>query len=65
MHEESAYHEKGTAPMQTETDGKPRTGRDLLEALEANGLVGMWQDRTDIADSTGFARKLRERAQTR
>lgn len=44
---------------------KPRTGRELLEALRASGLVGMWRDRQDIGDSSEFARKLRERAQKR
>jgi hypothetical protein len=34
------------------------TTRDLLRS----GLVGMWADRTDIDDSAGFARGLRERA---
>ncbi|MGH9463427.1 MAG: hypothetical protein ACRD1X_19665 [Vicinamibacteria bacterium] len=34
------------------------TMRDLLNS----GLVGMWADRTDIADSADFARRLRERA---
>jgi hypothetical protein len=40
---------------------KPLTARALLES----GLVGMWKDRTDIGDSAGFARQLRERAQKR
>lgn len=34
------------------------TMRDLLRS----GPVGMWADRTDIADSADFARRLRERA---
>ncbi len=37
------------------------TAKSLLES----GLVGMWKDRKDIGDSAEFARKLRERAQTR
>jgi hypothetical protein len=44
---------------------KPKTGRELLQALRASGLVGMWQDRQDIGDSSEFARRLRERAQKR
>jgi len=34
---------------------------DLLQS----GLVGMWAHRTDMADSREFARRLREKAQTR
>lgn len=44
---------------------EPRTGRELLQALRASGLVGMCRDRQDIGDSSEFARKLRERAQKR
>jgi hypothetical protein len=43
----------------------PTTGKELVELLQANGLIGMWADRTDIGDSVAFARRLRERAQTR
>jgi len=39
----------------------PLTGKRLLES----GLVGMWEDRADIGDSVEFARKIRERAQSR
>jgi hypothetical protein len=39
----------------------PLTGKKLLES----GLVGIWEDRTDIGDSVQFARKLREKAQRR
>jgi hypothetical protein len=39
----------------------PLTGKRLLES----GLVGIWEDRTDIGDSAEFARKLREKAQRR
>ena len=46
-------------------DSKPKTGRDLLNALEALGFIGMWADRTDIQDSSEFARQLREQAWTR
>jgi hypothetical protein len=34
------------------------TGAELL----ASGLVGLWADREDIADSAGFARELRRKA---
>jgi hypothetical protein len=40
---------------------KQLTARALLES----GIVGMWKDRTDIGDTLDFARKLRERADTR
>jgi hypothetical protein len=43
---------------------------DAKSALSASdlvrsGLVGMWASRTDIDDNHAFARRLRERAQTR
>lgn len=38
--------------------GKGLTARELLES----GLVGMWKDRADIADTGQFARTLREQA---
>jgi hypothetical protein len=44
-----------------ETESRPLTASDLLES----GLVGMWAGRSDIGDSQEFARRLRERAQTR
>jgi AcrR family transcriptional regulator len=44
---------------------KPRTGKELLEVLEKNGLIGMWADRDDIGDTLEFARKLRKMASTR
>lgn len=37
------------------------TGAELL----ASPLFGMWADRTDIRDSSEFARELREKAQRR
>ena len=52
-------------PLFSEEDTKPKTGRELLQALRANGLIGIWKDRTDVGDSSAFARKLREEAQTR
>ena len=30
-----------------------------------SGLIGVWKDRHDIQDSSAYARKLREQAQTR
>jgi len=37
------------------------TARQLLDS----GLIGLWQDRTDIVDSAVYARQLREQAQRR
>jgi hypothetical protein len=53
------------APSTVPDDGKPRTGKELLDALIAAGVVGMWKDRTDIGDSVEFARKLRREAERR
>ncbi len=33
--------------------------------LRRSGLIGMWQDRSDIQDSSVYARQLREQAQRR
>jgi len=33
--------------------------------LRRSGLIGMWQDRSDIEDSSVYARQLREQAQRR
>ena len=49
----------GTKPQPTKK--KRLTVRDLLDS----DLVGMWEDRTDITDSSVYARQLREQAQTR
>ena len=40
-------------------------GARLVAELTANGFIGAWKDREDIGDSVEFARRLRERAQTR
>ncbi len=46
----------------TASESRPyMTARQLLESE----LVGLWEDRTDIGDSSQYARLLRERAQTR
>ena len=46
-------------------DGKPATGKELLEALVKSGFIGAWKDRTDIVDSVEFARRLRALTETR
>ena len=44
---------------------KPATGKALLEALQGEGILGMWRTRQDIADSTSYARALRAASETR
>jgi hypothetical protein len=50
-----------------QTKGRPpgaasiRTSNDLLQS----GLVGLWADRHEIADSCAYARELRRRAEQR
>ena len=43
---------------------KPKTGAELLAILEESGLIGVWEDREDIGDSSEYARKLRKQAET-
>jgi hypothetical protein len=45
----------------TSTKVRPLTSKDLL----GSGLVGIWKDRGDVADSVSYARKLRDEAQNR
>lgn len=45
-----------------ESPSKPMTGRELYPMLLKNGLIGLWKDRSDIGDSSEYARVLRERA---
>ena len=42
-----------------------KTGADVVAYWQAQGLIGDWADRKDIADSVEYAGKLREKAQTR
>jgi hypothetical protein len=37
------------------------TARQLLDS----GLIGLWEDRKDIDDTAGYARRLREQVQKR
>ncbi len=43
---------------------KPRA-RLTVGRLRRSGLIGLWQDRDDIIDSSVYARQLREQAQMR
>jgi hypothetical protein len=42
--------------------GEPRTGRELVEHWQAEGLI---RTRADVADSQKYARQLREEAEQR
>ncbi|GAB4401741.1 MAG: hypothetical protein OHK0052_25150 [Anaerolineales bacterium] len=46
------------------TDKKQKTSCTAADLL-ASGVVGLWANRQDIADSAAFARKLRESAENR
>jgi len=46
--------------------GKTRTQiRLTVRQLRQSGLIGLWRDRSDIEDSSAYARRLREQAQQR
>ena len=40
-------------------------GRLTVQDLRQSGIIGLWQDRMDIKDSSAYARQLREQAQKR
>ncbi len=44
---------------------KPKTGRELYEALVANGLIGAWKDRTDIGDTLEYVQRLKDEGRAR
>ena len=44
---------------------KPKTGRELYEALVANGFIGAWKDRTDIGDTLEFVQRLKDEGRER
>lgn len=43
---------------------RPRA-RLTVKHLRQSQLIGLWQDRSDIGDSSAYARQLREQAQRR
>lgn len=43
----------------------PPRARLTVGRLRQSGLIGLWQDRDDISDSSVYARRLREQAQQR
>ncbi len=46
-------------------DVEPQTSLLTADKLLNSGIVGLWKDRTDIDDSSVYARQLREQAQRR
>lgn len=40
-------------------DEKPKTGRELYEALQKSGMIGAWKERPDIGDRVEQARAAR------
>ncbi|MCL4505684.1 MAG: hypothetical protein M1140_06630 [Chloroflexi bacterium] len=48
-----------------EQPGTPARAVLTADQLLHSGLVGLWEDRTDIPDSSAYARQLRELAQSR
>ncbi|MGO8672099.1 MAG: hypothetical protein ACLQVD_12115 [Capsulimonadaceae bacterium] len=53
------------ASQQTEIVSRPTTGAELIAQLEADGVIGVWADRSDIGDSAAYARELRRQAEHR
>lgn len=49
----------------TPSSPKPKRPRLTARQLLDSGLIGLWQDRSDITDSATYARQLREQAQRR
>ena len=47
--------------LRDESEKQEPKYRRLLDT----GIIGLWKDRTDIGDSSVFARRLRARAQSR
>ena len=46
-------------------EATPSTGAELVAYWEKEGVLGIWADRTDITDSSEYARKLRRQAERR
>ncbi len=49
-------------PRGREAEPRPRL---TVGQLRRSGLIGLWKDRTDIEDSSAYARRLREQAKQR
>ncbi|RMF28557.1 MAG: hypothetical protein D6759_15545 [Chloroflexi bacterium] len=50
--------------LRREREPRPRV-RLTAGQLRRSGLIGLWKDRTDIEDSSAYARRLRKQAQQR
>lgn len=47
-------------PWSRKLESRPRL---TVGQLRRSGVIGLWKDRTDIEDSSVYARRLREQAQ--
>src|SRR2546423_2777197 len=56
---------KQVLDREVSSEPQPRTGAQLVDYLEREGVLGIWADRTDIPDSPEFARQLRRKAEKR
>ena len=54
-----------TGPVSVTITPKTARKRSTAQDLLNSDIVGMWADRTDITDSTEFARELRRKAWSR
>lgn len=52
-------------PLLVRVDRMSERPLPTASELLSSGAVGLWRDRTDIEDTPGFARQLREQAQNR
>lgn len=48
-----------------EVPAQDQTSLLTADKLLHSGIVGLWKERTDIVDSSAYARQLREQAQRR
>lgn len=55
---------KQVLDREVNSEPPPRTGAQLVDQLEREGVLGIWSDRTDIPDSPEYARELRRKAET-
>jgi hypothetical protein len=61
----ATVHDREDDAQHDRADDQPLTGAELVQLLQASGVVGLWKDRDDIGDSVEYARKLREHTQIR
>jgi len=54
----------GLPPIATQPE-MPRNGAELVARWQELGVIGAWAHRTDITDSSAYARHLRHLAETR